>query len=98
MSEAEGRRFHTDRPSDRTPEEREEHFQYWLSSDGENYVAVVLGNGDTPWHEGDIDARRDKWMQRYIQPDPPPLLPPIKSLRDLNRRANPTEQTWSHAA
>jgi hypothetical protein len=68
--------FFLDRPSARTPEEREQAFQRYLEI-SEPYIAKIIADGDVPWHGGDIEARRRKFSQRYIRPAPPAGLPPF---------------------
>lgn len=58
-----------ERPSARTPEEREAHFQNWL----------VHARFKTPWFES-VDELRERFMRRYTRPDPPEGMEPIRSL------------------
>lgn len=58
----------------RTPiwhiDDHEERFQTWLER-SENYTAAIEAAGGTPWHEGDVDRRRDLFMRRFAKPAPP---------------------------
>lgn len=36
-----------------------------------NYFAAVEAAGDTPWHESDVDRRRELFMRRFTKPAPP---------------------------
>lgn len=68
--------------------QREAAFQHWLEKHGEPYAAKVVENGNVPWHDGDVESRRDLWMRRYERPAPPTFLPPTLSLREINSAAN----------
>ena len=89
--------YHTDRPSDRTPEEREAHYRHWLATRGDAYVAAVVERGGTPWFTSD-EERHALWMKRYTRPTPPEFLPPILSLREINSAANPTAANTHRSA
>ncbi|MBF9350449.1 hypothetical protein HA138_11760 [Mycobacteroides chelonae] len=43
---------------------REEAFQRYLRN-SVNYNQAISDNGDTPWHQEDVDARRELFMRRY---------------------------------
>lgn len=57
-------------------EQREQRFQDFLVCK-EKYFAQVEANGNEPWHEGDIEARRELFMRRYTRPEPPSALPAL---------------------
>jgi hypothetical protein len=59
-----------DRPSDRTPDEREDHYESWMAQYGDPYVAAVVAGGGTPWFNSD-EERRQLFMRRYKRPAPP---------------------------
>lgn len=61
-----------DRPSARTPEDREAAFQRYLELT-EKYDAAIVAAGDEPWHKGDIEARRELYMRRHEAPKAPLL-------------------------
>ncbi|MCP3811379.1 hypothetical protein B7435_23670 [Mycolicibacterium peregrinum] len=48
----------------------EERFQTWLERSA-NYNATIEAAGDTPWHGGDVDRRRELFMRRFTKPAPP---------------------------
>lgn len=62
--------YHRDRPSARTPEERQAHFEHWLSG-MKPYDAAVIANGGTPPSD---DERRELFMRRYQKPAAPKYL------------------------
>lgn len=36
-----------------------------------NYFAAIEAAGDKPWHEGDLDRRRELFNRRFTRPAPP---------------------------
>lgn len=52
------------RPRGSIEEDREAAFQRYCEYK-QRYNAVIEAAGDTPWHEGDIDRRRELFMRRY---------------------------------
>lgn len=44
--------------------EREAAFLLYLTR-SENYMAAIAEAGDTAWHAGDIERRRELFMRRY---------------------------------
>lgn len=63
----------------KAPDAREEAFQAFLRGRTE-YDQTVRDNGDTPWHHGDIDKRRELFMKRYLRPPAPDTCPPPESI------------------
>ena len=72
-------KYHTDRPSARTAEERRKHFEHWLAKYGEPYAQAVRDAGDEPWTD-DVDERWQLWQRRYRRPEPPANLPKIPGI------------------
>lgn len=70
-----------DRPSARTADEREAVFQQYLTSSAP-YNAAIEADGDTPWHGGDVDRRRELFNRRYQRPEPPASIP-LKTLAEI---------------
>ncbi|MDC8980545.1 hypothetical protein [Mycobacterium marinum] len=54
------------------PADAEERFQKYLASTA-NYNAAIEDAGDTPWHGGDIERRRELYFRRYQRPETPNL-------------------------
>lgn len=48
-----------------------------------NYFAAVEAAGDTPWHRGDVDRRRELFNRRYTRPAPPEGL--FTNLEEIRR-------------
>ena len=48
-----------------------------------NYFTAVEAAGDTPWHRGDVDRRRELFHRRYTRPAPPEGL--LTDLADIRR-------------
>lgn len=83
----------TAKPSRRNAMERTEAFDRYVEHSAP-YFQKIEDDGDQPWHEGDLAARRELFDRRYIRPAPPAMIPPIRSLREINRQArNTTERT-----
>ncbi|SKS04741.1 hypothetical protein [Mycobacteroides abscessus] len=53
------------RPATSEADDREAAFQRYLES-SEPYFDVVDAAGHTPWHHGDIEARRALFYRRYL--------------------------------
>lgn len=64
------------------PADAEAAFQRYLESTVE-YNAAIVAAGDTPWHGGDIERRRELFMRKYQQPEAPNEL----SIPDIRRSA-----------
>lgn len=62
-----------------SPEDR---FRAYLTH-SEPYFETVEANGDTPWHRGDVDQRRELFDRRYTRPAPPEGL--FNNLEDIRR-------------
>lgn len=73
--------YHMDRPSGRTPDERQAHYEHWLVKH-KPYDDVVVEAGDMPWWTSE-DERRAKFMRRYQRPSPPAYLP-TRTLKEIN--------------
>src|SRR6185312_2114301 len=71
------------------PADAQELFRAYLVRMGP-YDAAVAAAGDTPWHGGDVEARRETWFRRYQRPDPPEGLG-IPDIRTMNREMT---QKW----
>lgn len=52
------------------PADAEAAFQRYIESTVA-YNAKIVADGDEPWHEGDLEARRELFMRRYSRPAPP---------------------------
>ena len=65
-------KYYTDRPSSRTPEEREQFYQRYLELSAPYFQAIVDA-GDKPWWSSEQE-RRELYFRRYQRPDPPPRL------------------------
>lgn len=63
-------KYHADRPSARTPAEREAHFEHWWETRGAPYAEAVREAGAEPWTDS-MDERRALWARRYQRPAPP---------------------------
>lgn len=55
-----------------TEAEKEAAFQRYLASTV-NYNAAIEAAGDEPWHQHDIERRRELFMRRYQRPEAPAL-------------------------
>lgn len=64
--------YTADRPSARTPAEREAHFRQWWEQFGSAYEAAVVAAGGQSWASS-IEERRELWMRRYVRPEAPAL-------------------------
>jgi hypothetical protein len=64
------------------PAEAEAAFQRYLESTVE-YNSAIVAAGDTPWHGGDIERRRELFMRKYRHPDAPKDL----SIPNIRRSA-----------
>ncbi len=77
--------YHRDRPSARTPDEREGRYQAWIARQAP-YVAAVEAAGDVPWFRcedklaklglsglSEDEARRQLFGRRYAHAQAPAL-------------------------
>lgn len=62
-----------------SPEER---FRAYLER-SEPYFETVAANGDTPWHGGSLEKRRELFDRRWTRPAPPEGL--FTELADIRR-------------
>lgn len=49
------------------PADAEEQFQRYLELN-KPYVAAIEAEGDTPWHDGEIERRRTLYFRRWNPP------------------------------
>lgn len=63
------------------PHDAEERFHAYLEST-EQYNAAIVAAGDEPWHQGDIERRRELFFRRWKQPELKSSLPVRHSLKE----------------